>query len=187
MTGGAGRLRDLTDRTLIRRSLKGDAQAFVELIRHHEQPLSALIRRRVGNLHDAEDVLQETLVRAWLLQVARNRCRDFHKSSQRRQEATDSETLTMHLNRLGRAATRTDETRDEVLGALEEVPSTEVIGSNERFSEREAAELFYRKGLTIAEIAERTRSPHGTVKRRLHHAREHLRDALGVRSKRKEK
>ena len=184
-------MRRPSDRTLIRRSLKGGREAFVELIRRHEQPLAALIRRHVGDLHEAEDVLQETLLqawvglrrlrdrtkfRAWLLSVARNRCRDFHKSPQRRHKTTDAETMTVYLARLGRVAAKTREEREEVLGALEEVPP----------AERKVAELFYRKGLTIAEIAERTRSPEGTVKRRLYHAREHLRDALGVRSRRKE-
>jgi RNA polymerase sigma-70 factor (ECF subfamily) len=58
----------------------------------------------------------------------------------------------------------------EAVSALEELPS----------DKRQAARLFYLKGLTISEIAKRTRSPEGTVKRRLFEARRHMRKALGI-------
>jgi len=58
----------------------------------------------------------------------------------------------------------------EVVEALEEAPT----------AEREAARQFYLQGLTIAEIAARSRSPEGTVKRRLYHARNHVRRSLGI-------
>ena len=73
---------------------------FVALIRRHERPLAALVRNRIGSVDSVPDVLQETLlqvwtglrhhetpkrVRPWILQVARNRCRDFLRSRQRRE------------------------------------------------------------------------------------------------------
>lgn len=185
-------MRKPSDLTLIRRSVRGDRKAFVELIRRHEKPLAALICRHVDDLHHAEDVLQETLLqawvglsrlrdprrfRAWILQVARNRCRDFHKSSQRRHRPADTETLATYVNRMGRAAARTEDERTQVVDALEEIPPRE----------REVVELFYRKRFTITEISERTRSPAGTVKRRLFDARRRLRDALCARPEPKEK
>jgi len=62
--------------------------------------------------------------------------------------------------------------------------ASEVIDSFERVpqAEREVAGLFYLKGLTIREIAKRIRRPEGTVKRRLYHARQHLRRILDVKS-----
>lgn len=181
-----------TDATLVRRSLAGDQGAFVELVKRHEQPLAALIRYRIDDLHHAEDVFQETLlqawrslcqlrdptkVRAWLLQVARNRCRDFLKSSQRRHRPTDEQTLSECLNRYGRTSGRPDEVASDVVESLERVPA----------AQREVAKMFYLRGLTMAEIARRIRRPEGTVKRRLFHAREHLRRAFGVASKAREK
>lgn len=181
-----------SDATLIRRSLAGDKEAFVELVKHYEQPLAALIRYQIGDLHHAEDVLQETLFqawaglyrlrdpskfRAWLLQVARNRCRDFEKSPQRRNRPTEERKLVALLNRFGRAIAKADSKVAEVADALEQVPS----------AERQVARLFYLKGLTISEIAKRSRCPEGTVKRRLFEARRHLREALGVPSRKSKK
>ena len=174
-----------SDATLVRRSVAGDRDAFVQLVCRHERPLAALIRRHIGERHHAEDVLQETLlkawaglpqlrdprkVRAWLLQVARNRCRDFYKSSQRRHRPTDDRELESKINRFGRAAARNPSDAVEVADALSRIPA----------AEREAARLFYLNGLTISDIAERTRCPEGTIKRRLCHARRHLREAMGV-------
>ena len=173
-----------SDESLVRRSTAGDRDAFAQLLRRHEQPLAALIRYNIGGGHDAEDVLQETLlqawlgvralrdpakIRPWLLQIARNRCRDFIRSPQRRDRPTDPQDLSVLLNRNGRAA-QAERAPAEAHEALEQVPEPE----------REAAELFYLHGFTIAEIAKRSRSPQGTVKRRLHDARHHMRRAFGL-------
>lgn len=45
---------------------------------------------------------------------------------------------------------------------------------------REVAELFYAEGLSIAEIARQLQCPTGTVKRRRHDARQHMRRTLGL-------
>ena len=43
----------------------GDEQTFVELTGPHRRPLHVHAYRMLGNLHDADDALQETLLRAW--------------------------------------------------------------------------------------------------------------------------
>jgi RNA polymerase sigma-70 factor (ECF subfamily) len=175
---------DATDADLVRRSAQGDPAAFVELVRRHRGSLVALIRRLVADPDEAEDLLQETLVRSWLsiggvrsparaqswlLQVARNCCRDYHKSAQRRMQPTEQRELESYVNRYGRAAPPERIAADvgEAVGSLSP-------------AEREVVELFYVQGLTIAEVGARTGSPAGTIKSRLFTARHHLRSFFGV-------
>ena len=174
-----------SDKTLVRCSAAGDERAFVALVRRYEQPLAARIRYQIGNPDHAEDVLQETLldawvglrrlrepasVRAWLLRIAGNRCNDYFRSPQRRDLTIAHPDLEHLVNRHGRAHVRQQEAVADVVEALNDVPA----------AERDAARLFYLEGLTIAEIAARSRTPEGTIKWRLHDARHHLRETLGV-------
>ena len=175
---------DPYDQLLAKQVRQGNEDAFVTLIRRYERVLAGLIRSRTGSGDHVQDVLQETLVhvwmglrrmtprdvRPWLLQVARNRCRDFFRSSQRRELYVETEVLGPMVNRLGIAQSRQREAAHDIVEAMDEVPHRE----------RAALRAFYLEGLSIAEIAARHRSPDGTVKRRLSHGRDHIRRALGI-------
>ena len=180
----------LDDQKLAERIRTGDEQAFVTLIRRYERSLAALIRDRIGSADAVEDVLQETLVhawlalqlqaprhvRAWLYQVARNRCADYLRSSQRRERFIKPEELALAVNRLGVPAARQRQAAEDVVDAFNSVPE----------KEREALRSFYLDGLSIAEIAARHRCRQGTIKRRLSHGRDMVRSELGVaRTRRK--
>lgn len=175
---------DHTDQDLARGIRSGDKDAFVVLVRRYERPLSALVRARLGSGDAVEDVLQETLmrawsglrvqepknVRAWLYQVARNRCSDHLRSRQRRERIAGPEELALTVNRLGVADARRRRSAEDVVDALEAVPE----------QERRALRAFYLDGMSIAEIAARHRCPPGTVKRRLSHGRDRVRRELGI-------
>ena len=177
-------MQEQTDADLVRRSAQGDREAFVELISRYRSSLVSLIRRLTADLDEAEHLLQETLVhswvnignvrrpervQAWLLQVARNLCRDYHKSAERRMHPTEQSELANYLNRYGRAAPP-DPRATEVREAMHSLPP----------AEREVVQLFYAHGFTIKEICDRTQSPAGTVKSRLFTARHHLRSFFGI-------
>ena len=180
-----------SDQLLAEQVRQGNEQAFVRLIRRYERTLAGLIRYRVGSGDQVQDVLQETLVhawsglrrgtprdvRAWLLQVARNRCRDYFRSTQRRELFVEAEVLTPMVNRFGVAQARQREAAADIVEAMEEIPD----------HERAALRAFYLDGLSIAEIAARHRCPNGTVKRRLSHGRDRIRTVLGVTSKKRSK
>ena len=179
------------DHVLAEQVRQGSEDAFVRLVRRYEWTLARLIRDRVGSGDQVEDILQETLVhlwsglrrdtprdvRPWLLQVARNRCRDYFRSTQRRELFVETEALTPMVNRLGVAQARQREAAAAIVEAMEEVPDRE----------RAALRAYYLDGLSIAEIAARHRCPDGTVKRRLSHGRDHVRRVLGVTPKMRSK
>src|SRR5919106_1506900 len=90
----------LTDRTLAR-ARAGDEQAFRSLTDPYRRELQLHCYRIVGSAHDAEDLVQETLlaawrglerfegrasVRAWLYRIATNRSLDALRASRRRPE-----------------------------------------------------------------------------------------------------
>jgi RNA polymerase sigma-70 factor (TIGR02960 family) len=84
---------------LLQRARAGDREAFTELVAPHRRELQAHCYRMLGSLQDAEDMVQETLlaawlgldgfegrssVRTWLYRIATNRCLNHLRSASRR-------------------------------------------------------------------------------------------------------
>jgi RNA polymerase sigma-70 factor (ECF subfamily) len=85
---------------LVERSLGGDLDAFETLIRRYQRMVYSLAYRMTGSAADAEDLTQETFIRAhtqlaafrgnagfssWLYRIAVNQCLDWLKRAERRQ------------------------------------------------------------------------------------------------------
>ena len=184
--------RALTESTpehvLIARLRRGDAAAFELLVRTHQDRVYDFCVRMLSDREEAFDLTQEIFISVhrnlekfradaklttWIYRIARNHCLNRLK----------------HLKRRGRGVT------DEY-GELNELSITQSMGGSEAPDEnllrKKSRELVHKaieqldeeqralvvlrdvEGLSYEEIMEITELPEGTVKSRLHRAREKL-------------
>lgn len=123
----------------LEQSRKGDHAAFENLIRHYQRMIHSLTFRMTGSMADAEDLTQETFIRAfqqlgsyrgeakfssWLCRVAMNACLNWRQREARRAEIHrqwSSETLSTDLPEENSAAQ--DEESRRVQAALDRLPA----------------------------------------------------------------
>jgi RNA polymerase sigma-70 factor (ECF subfamily) len=166
----------LTDeiRLLVDDCLRGDQRATAALVERFRDRVFGLCSRMVGHRQDAEDMTQETFVRAlrslsswdqqrdfqpWLLAIAGNRCRTLLAARMRRPPAQHS-----IVEQLPDTSPDTQQAR-----ALRE--EVELALSSLREEYRQAFMLFHNAQLNYAEIAAALDCPVGTVKTWVHRAR----------------
>ena len=92
-------LTQMTDAALVNEVLQGNTGAFTQLVDRHSRACLRFATRMLGNIEDAEDVTQETFVRAygalgrydgtaafqtWLMSILINRCRTALQTRKRR-------------------------------------------------------------------------------------------------------
>ena len=85
-------MNDRLDETMVRACRDGDKAAYAVLVKRHYRHVFALCLGVLGNVHDAEDVAQEAMLKgmlkiqklskgeqfeAWILQIAKNLCIDI--------------------------------------------------------------------------------------------------------------
>lgn len=164
---------------LVRRSLSGEQAAMTALVEQFRGQVFGLCYRMLGRREDAEDVAQESFVRAlrslnqfdsrrefrpWLLAIAANRCRT-HLAARRKVPKSTSEVEELPDTRSLREERHLAE---EVALALTKL----------REEYRQAFVLFHQQELNYAEIAEILDCPVGTVKTWVRRARHELADQL---------
>ena len=171
------------DGELCRSALAGGPEAFAPIVERYQDAVFGVALARLGDFHDAQDVAQQVFVEAferlaglrdpgrlgaWLRSIALHRCID---SLRRRREdrLTDSGTdVQASREPSPPAQLERQELRDEVLYAIGRLTKTQ----------RETTTLFYVNGYSVEQVAAMQEAPVGTVKRRLHGARQRLKEEM---------
>lgn len=180
---------DNKDIKLIQRAQKGDVSAFEALIKQHDKQVLQLALHMLGNLQDAQDVYQETMLRAyqnittfafqsqfntWLCKIAVNLCINLYRKRRiqrwlfiARPEEHSLDDYSSKENFTDHLALSTDFMHQ--LGVAMEKLSPK---------QRAVFTLKHHYGYKISEIAEMTNSAEGTVKNDLFRATQKLKNLL---------
>jgi RNA polymerase sigma-70 factor, ECF subfamily len=168
----------MTDASLVRAVLDGNAAAFTALVDRHARTCLRFASRMLGNREDAEDVTQEAFVRAhgalgrydesmafrtWLMTILVNRCRTALEARRRRNArviADDEAVATAATPGESRSAAL----RDAIERALERLEP----------AQREAFLLKHVEQLTYEEMSAMTGAGVSALKMRVQRACEHL-------------
>lgn len=175
-----------TDFELINRTLSGDQDAFTDLVRRYDKRVHALAWRKTGDFHIAEDITQDTFLRAyrklgtlknpnlfagWLYVIANRLCDTWFRRSGPKLQSLEAiptaeleETLYSDFTVKQREKQTSEHRVELVKRLLRRLPE----------SERIVITLHYLAGSSIKEISEFLGVSLNTVKSRLYRARQRL-------------
>lgn len=172
----------------IRRAQKGDADAFEALVTPYEKKLFGLCLRMLGNREDAQDCLQDCMLRAWraisgyrkesslatwLYRIATNACLDFLRKRKVRPSVS--------LEMMTEAGFMPHATEGDPVQIAEETARKAALESGLASLPpdlRTALVLRDMQGLSYEDIADVLKIPTGTVKSRISRGRDKLRAHL---------
>jgi len=176
------------DVQLIQRTLSGDDTAFGILLRRHQKSVHALVWRKIGDFHTAEDITQDTFLQAykklstlknhnqfagWLYVIADRLCIDWSRKRRlptQSLEGTPVEEIeeasyTHHVSET-RETELTEHRHELVKKLLAKLPE----------SERTVVTLYYLGEMTTKEIGKFLGVSVDTIKSRLRRGRKRLRE-----------
>jgi RNA polymerase sigma-70 factor (ECF subfamily) len=183
------------DTALVQRAQANDRAAFNEIVLRYKSKVYNYIFRMVHHTLDAEDLTQETFLRAylsirsfqsraslntWLFRIATNLCIDYSRKNKKAQAMTSS---------LSRESEEDDSETERDIPDVAFDPQRMLLNKelghilNHALSElpeklRTVVLLYDIEGLPYDEISAIVGCPLGTVKSRLFNARSSLRDKL---------
>src|SRR5713226_9732905 len=186
---------EITDKVLAQQSLEGNQQAFELLVKRYSGPLFNFIFRFLGDYDAASDILQQVMVqlyislpklhtgeplKAWLYQVARNRCLDELRRKRaipfsELEKGTDEEEQSLldtmqDLSPLPEEVVERRDVQDTLLKAIRALPP--------KF--RAVVLLRYASQLSYAEIGRVLHMPEATAKTYFQRVKPLLRNVLAA-------
>ena len=186
---------DKTDQEIIVEVLNGNRDFFCLLVQKYERPIFNYIFRMVRSKPDAEDLAQDTFVKAfyalnkydstyefstWIYRIALNVCRDYFRKKKLflyslsapigdEEESEFEDFIPQDSFHNPDDVLLNQELRLNLEKAIQDLP----------IKFREVIVLRHLEGLSYDEISSITGLPVGTVKTYLHRARKKLQDELG--------
>ena len=171
----------LHDAELIQRTLEGDESAFGFLVDKYKGSVHALAYRKLGDFHTAEEITQDTFLKAyqklstlkepsrfpgWLYVIAARCCISWLRQNRLQTESFDR--VKGEMNAQSWTKYTDARLREEVHNALESLPE----------SERTVLTLYYMAGMTSEEIGRFIGTSCGAIRDRLYRARIRLKEEL---------
>ena len=174
------------DVELIHRTLDGDDSAFSELVKKYQKPVHALVWRKIGDFHIAEEITQDTFLKAyqrlgtlkkpqrftgWLYVIAANNCKMWLRKK-RLQTQPLEETDSAQLEKAAYSEYVTEENERTIAEAKREVVKQLLATLQE--SDRTVITLHYFSEMSAAEIGAFLGVSVNTIKSRLRRAQQRL-------------
>jgi RNA polymerase sigma-70 factor (ECF subfamily) len=188
-----------TDRELVDRARQGDAQAFGQLVRRHQQRIHRLAMHLLRDRAEAEDVAQETFIRAsralarfdgrsepytWFYRITINlslnalRSRKSHRTTTEGDDAR-LDALAGKRGAMGAAGATTDPPADAARNQLYRALAQGIDELSETL--RTTLVLVCIDGRSHEEAAAILGAPEGTIAWRIHEARRKLKEYMAKR------
>jgi len=177
------------DTVLVQRAKDGDLRAFETLVQRYHSRIYTLTYRMTNNAHDAEDLLQETFVRAhaalprfegkssfytWIYRIAVNRSINFLKSRKIRTGISldDPDSFVEHLDELVEEADKAPPWQTLLNAELKKKLNEAIQKLSE--NHRLVVVMHEIEGIPQDEVAQILGCSSGTVRSRLFYARQQL-------------
>ena len=176
---------EISDNDAIVLVRSGERSAFSLLVRRHQKSLLRLSLRFVKDMDTAEDVVQESFIKAyerlnsfearssfrsWLFQIAINTAKN--KLRDRRDDTTDIENIPLAVAARAETGLLHNAVAELIQRHVEDLP----------FKQRTALTLRIYEDLSFKEIAEIMECPYDTAKANYRHALMRLREELQTHS-----
>ena len=179
------------EQDLIRESSQGDREAFRVLVERYQNKMIRLITQVIRSREDAEDIVQESFVKAysslgsfrgqssfytWLYRISFNLAIDWKRRAARR-GGDKHELADIEQGKVAPAFVKENSPTDQV---YQKEQSKLIASALQELTEDHRAVIVLREidGLSYEEIAKVTNASLGTVMSRLHYARKKLQSSL---------
>ena len=174
------------DAQLIQRVLTGDDTAFSVLVKKYQKPVHALAWRKIGDFHIAEEITQDTFLKAyqklstlkepqrfvsWLYVIATNHCKAWLRKKRLRTESLEN-TESLALEKATYSGYVIEENERTAVEAQREVVKKLLAKLQE--SERTVLTLHYFGEMSSSEIGAFLGVSANTVRSRLRRAQQRL-------------